>query len=206
MRTLDWTVVHLVNGFLVGRDWLEDPITIGSEAAVPVFVAATVGLWLLARPYGRPLWKRATVGALLSATVALAADQLVAHLIWARPRPFTEHPGALHLFAGGSVDPSFPSDHAAAAFAVAVAVLFYSRRVGLAFLGLAALIAGSRVVEGVHYPTDVLAGAALGTLVALLVTRYARPVVNRVADLLARVVDPVVAHIARALSLAARAR
>lgn len=203
---MDWAVVHLANGFLVGRDWLEDPLTFGSEAAVPVFAAATLGLWFLARPGGHRLWKRATVAALLSAAAVLAVNQLVANLIWARPRPFAEHPGMVHLFAGGSLDPSFPSDHAAAAFAIAVAVLVHSRRAGLAFLTIATLIACSRVVEGLHYPTDVLAGAAVGTLLALLVTYGARPVVNRLADLLGRLTDPVVAYLGRALGVAGRIR
>ena len=189
-----------MNSALVGHDWLEDPITYGAAAAVPVFAAATTGLWLLARPYGHPLWKRTTLTALISAAVALATNQLIAHLIWARPRPVTDHPGGVHLFAGGSLDPSFPSDHAAAAFAIAVAVLLYSRRAGIAFLAIATVIGTSRVVEGLHYPTDVMAGAAVGVLAALLVRYGAASLISRLTDALAVVLDPVVAHVSRALT------
>jgi len=196
---LDWTVAHALNSILVGRDWLEDPVSIGAMAAVPVFAAATVGLWLLARPGGEPRWKRACLSALLSAALALAANQVVAHLLWARPRPFAAHPGQLHLFTGGSLDPSFPSDHAAAAFAIAVAVLAFSRRLGVAFLAVAALVAASRVVEGLHYPSDVLAGAAVGTAAAIVVTRLGRPVVERLADAIGYVTDPVVSRFECAL-------
>ena len=188
---MDWSVVYALNHGLAGRDWLEDPITVGSAAAVAVFGAATIALWLLARPYGEPTWKRACLSALLSSALALGANQVIAHLLWQRPRPSAEHPGAVHLFAGGSVDPSFPSDHAAAAFAIAVAVLFYSRRVGLGFLAFAVLISLSRVAEGLHYPTDVLAGAAVGAIAAVAITRVGGPGVARLADMIGAFTDPI---------------
>jgi len=197
---LDWTVVSALNHGLVGRDWLEDPVTLGSSAAVAVFAAATIGLWLLARPYREPRWKRACLSALLSCALALGVNQVIAHFVWERPRPFAEHPGAVHLFAGGSLDPSFPSDHAAAAFAIAVAVLFYSVRVGMAFLAVAVLIAVSRVAEGLHYPTDVLAGATVGAIAAVLVTRVGGPGVARLADTIGAFTDPIVERSGRALS------
>ena len=197
---MDWEIVRTLNAGLVGRDWLEDPITFGSLGLVPLFAAATVGLWLLARPYRLPTWKRACLSALLSAALALGVNQLIAHFVWDRPRPFTTHPGSVHLFAGGSLDPSFPSDHAAAAFAIAVAVLVYSRRVGAAFLIAATLIAVSRVVEGLHYPSDVLAGAAVGTVVAAVVTRAGGPMVASLADSLGAVTDPIVIRGERAVA------
>jgi undecaprenyl-diphosphatase len=85
-------------------------------------------------------------------------------------------------------------------------VLLYSRRAGLAFLAVAALIAGSRVVEGLHYPSDVLAGAAVGTIAALLIHFGARPFVTRLTVALAVVADPVVARAGRALSSTRRRR
>jgi undecaprenyl-diphosphatase len=78
--------------------------------------------------------------------------QVVTHL-WDRPRPTVAHPGEAHLFFVAPLqDPSFPSDHAAAAFAIAAAVLFVSRRVGSGFLVAAFAIALARVFIGLHYP------------------------------------------------------
>jgi undecaprenyl-diphosphatase len=95
----------------------------------------------------------------------------VAHLItdvWARPRPYEAHPAHTHLFVPASHDPSFPSDHATAAFAIAVALLLRHRKAGLLALGLALAVSVSRVVVGTHYPSDVLAGAAIGAMAALI--------------------------------------
>ena len=175
-----------MNAAVATRDWLEDPVGALADAAVPLYAIATVGLWLLARPYGNPRWKLAASSGLIAAAVALLA---IAHL-WARPRPFTEHPALTHVLGARTTDPSFPSDHAAAAFAIAFAVLAFSRRAGIGFLGVAALIAVSRVALGMHYPSDVLAGALVGFGAATLVTTLGSPWVVRLVVLVSRVTDP----------------
>ena len=65
-------------------------------------------------------------------------------------------------------DHSFPSGHAATSFAAATILTFAFPRLAPAWLVLAAAIACSRVYVGVHYPLDVIAGAALGVLVAVV--------------------------------------
>jgi membrane-associated phospholipid phosphatase len=62
---------------------------------------------------------------------------------------------------------SFPSGHAATAFAAAVAVGMFYPRLRRPLLALAAVVALSRVYLGVHYASDVLAGSALGALIGL---------------------------------------
>jgi undecaprenyl-diphosphatase len=163
---------------------------------VPLFAVATVGLWLVSRPGGDRRWKVASASALAAAAVAMLANQVISHL-WERPRPFTAHPLATHLLAPVSPDPSFPSDHAAVAFAIAFAVLAFSRWAGAAFLAAAAAIAVSRVVVGVHYPSDVLAGALVGWTAALVVTRWAAPLLAPLIRLVERVTDPVVGLVRR---------
>ena len=66
---------------------------------------------------------------------------------------------------------SFPSGHAATSFACAVVLGALSPALRRTALGLAALIAFSRLYVGVHYPLDVLAGSAYGALVGLAVVR-----------------------------------
>ncbi|WP_327235847.1 phosphatase PAP2 family protein [Streptomyces sp. NBC_01317] len=89
-----------------------------------------------------------------------------------RPRPFLDHKG-LDVLVDGKTDFSFVSDHATMAMAIAAAVFVAHRGFGFAALGLALLEGFCRVYMGVHYPTDVIGGFALGTAVALLLTPLA---------------------------------
>jgi undecaprenyl-diphosphatase len=72
--------------------------------------------------------------------------------------------------------PSFPSEHAAAAFAAARTLSGSSPHLRPVVVPAAVAVAASRVRVGVHYPTDVIAGAALGLVVADLVRPCFAPV------------------------------
>ncbi len=69
------------------------------------------------------------------------------------------------------VSTSFPSGHAASAFAFATAVGHVLPREAMPLRALAALVAYSRIHTGVHYPADVVAGSLLGGAVAQLTSR-----------------------------------
>ncbi len=94
--------------------------------------------------------------------------------VFDRPRPPFADP-AVHPLVAVPHNGSMPSTHAASAFAASVAIGLVHPQARWPLLVLAALIAFSRVWLGVHYPSDVLVGAALGTTIAiaiwLLVTR-----------------------------------
>jgi undecaprenyl-diphosphatase len=186
---VDWTLFHAVNSGVATRDWLEDPATALAGVLVPLYALATVGLWFLARPYGPVRWKLASASALVAAAVALLTNQAISHL-WERPRPFTTHAAMTHVLGARTTDPSFPSDHAAAAFAIAFAVFAFSRRAGAVFLVVATLIGLSRIALGMHYPSDVLAGLLVGLAAATLVTHAGRPWMVRLVTLVSRVSDP----------------
>jgi undecaprenyl-diphosphatase len=187
---VDWSLFHAVNAGVATRDWLEDPATALAALAVPLFAVATIALWFLARPYGNPKWKLACTSGLTAAAIAMAANQAISHLLWERPRPLAAHPALTHLLSAPSADPSFPSDHAAVAFAIAFAVLAFSRRTGIGFLVAATLIALSRIALGLHYPSDVVAGMLVGWAAAVLVTQLGSPWIVRLVSLVSRISDP----------------
>jgi undecaprenyl-diphosphatase len=191
---IDWSLFHAVNTGVATRDWLEDPTTAIAELAVPLYALATIALWFLARPYGDARWKLASTSALVAAAVAMLANQAIAHL-WERPRPFVDHRALTHLLTAPSPDPSFPSDHAAAAFAIAFTILSFSRRAGTGFLLAATLIGISRIALGLHYPSDVLAGLAVGLGSSWLVTQFGRAWIVRLVVVVSRVSDPVLRHV-----------
>lgn len=170
---MDHTLLHALNGFLFRHDALEDPVLVYSNAAELLFLALLTGLFVFTRGYARQFARRGVIAAGISAAVALGIAQVISNLV-ARPRPFVGHAGSVHLFAQHVADPGFPSDHATASFAIAAAILLRSRRWGLVTLAAATLLSVSRVALGVHYPSDVIAGAALGSATALAL--WAAPV------------------------------
>ena len=68
-------------------------------------------------------------------------------------------------------DPSFPSGHTAVAFAFASALFFMNRRWGLVALLCAALMGFTRLYMFVHFPSDVAAGAVIGTVIGFICYR-----------------------------------
>jgi undecaprenyl-diphosphatase len=87
--------------------------------------------------------------------------------IFVRERPFITH--STIALAGAPLDRySFPSGHTLHAVSFAWQATAHFPELGWVLVPLAALIAGSRVVLGLHYPTDVIAGACIGALLAAL--------------------------------------
>jgi len=197
---VDWTIFHWLDRLLQGHDLIGDEVADFSSLS-PLLVAIAVGgLWLASRPGGEGRGKLACASALLSAAVALLANQAISSL-WARARPTDAHPGEAVLhFVSPSADPSFPSDHAAAAFAIAFAVLFVSRRAGVWFLAAAAAVGISRILVGLHYPGDVAAGAVVGLLAAWVVQRVAGRPLMAIVGQVSRLTDPLVRPLWRAAS------
>ena len=120
-----------------------------------------------------------SVWAALAALVALGVGQLIGGAV-DRARPY-EAMTNVHVLVDKTTDFSFPSDHATVAGAVAVGLLFANRRWGIVAAVLAVLMAFTRVYVGAHYPGDVLAGLALGGLVATVGWYTIVPILRRLA-------------------------
>jgi undecaprenyl-diphosphatase len=117
--------------------------------------------------------KEAGMAMLIALYAALTLSQLIGRL-----RPFVAESEILRLIPPPLSVHSFPSAHASAAFAMALAIAWTSPKAAIVPLLLAVGVAFGRVAVGVHYPTDVLAGLVLGAL-AVFVVRLLHAAIRR---------------------------
>ncbi|HEY4801710.1 MAG TPA: phosphatase PAP2 family protein [Paraburkholderia sp.] len=137
--------------------------------------------WIWFQPSERRAWRREIVVATVaSGLIALAVGRLLARYLPFRQRPLFDPDLHLHfasssLRAAGLSDwSSFPSDHAMLWVAIAMGIFLVWRIAGaLAILYVALVICLPRAYLGYHYPTDLIAGAAIGVVITWIMTRDA---------------------------------
>lgn len=89
-----------------------------------------------------------------------------------RLRPFVEN--SVNLLITHSSEPSFPSGHASFYFAIATIVYFFNKKAGFLFFLASFLISISRVICGIHWPSDILIGAIVGFFSGFLIILFFR--------------------------------
>ncbi len=175
LQSLDLALFHFVNSTLANPlfDWLMPILSGNGVPWLPAVIIAVPAIFI----WGST---RLKICALLMVLVFAAGDGLIINNLKdtvKRHRPFVTQPDA-RLFGAvgkgyvaplpdGSRPPtanhhSFPSAHSANWFALATVAFLFYRRSAKFFFPLAAAVAFSRVYNGVHYPSDILAGAILG--------------------------------------------
>ncbi|MGP3977256.1 bifunctional phosphatase PAP2/diacylglycerol kinase family protein [Streptomyces sp. 8N114] len=115
---------------------------------------------------GGPRARRGALRGLASIAVTSAVVNTVGKGAFGRTRPVLDDVPVIRRLKRLPTSTSFPSGHSASAAAFATAVALESRGWGVAVAPVAASVAFSRVYTGVHYPSDVLVGSALGTAAA----------------------------------------
>ncbi|MEE9284484.1 MAG: phosphatase PAP2 family protein [Dehalococcoidia bacterium] len=182
MIDADHRVFEWING-LAGESRALDNVMklLVSDFFLPVLIAlAAFSLWFTGRTFHQRL---ANQWGFLYAAVGAGLSNLVVQIFnqsFYRPRPFVTLDDVTVLFYRPT-DPSFPSNAAAFAFAMAAGVWLTNRRWGT-IIGVGALLfVFARVYAGMHFPLDVVAGALLGILTTWFFARaldLIKPVVD----------------------------
>lgn len=172
MTSIDASIISFLNSF--AQRWPALDAAAGIVVTNPLIKGGLIAamIWWA---WFRPITNRQILSwGIISGFLSLLAARTLALLLPYRERPMhsPDLPFRMPYGANESVLihwSSFPSDHAALFFALALSIFFVSRRAGIVALCYAFLVVCvPRVYMGFHYPTDILAGALVGMAVASL--------------------------------------
>ena len=171
LNAADKELFLLINGF-VGVVPFVDRIAqwVVSDYLMPIALAlALVFMWFVDRD--RDIRAQRQVGVFVALTAMALSNSVVfiLNFFYFRPRPFVNADVALLFYK--PTDSSFPSNAVAAVFGLAFGIWGVNRRLGWVAIGAASLYGLARVYAGVHYPLDILGGAAIAAVVTYLVFR-----------------------------------
>lgn len=175
---LDVAIYRALNG-LCGTSHLLDRLVYHSTPLRGVLFMGIFGLLWFRRDKTQTRTRETLVLAIPAVVLALVLNRTISMLLPFRLRP---------MYAIGANPPSFPwgydlehwssfpSDNASYLFAIAASVWLVSRTLGTLFGIFSAFVVIGRVYLGIHYPSDILAGALLGVASALI---FNQPVMHR---------------------------
>ncbi|MDQ0933695.1 undecaprenyl-diphosphatase [Streptomyces turgidiscabies] len=172
----DVDLLYDINGLAKDAPrWFDRAVeVVGEYGLLVALVVVVVWCWWSVRRRGgdeAAVSVAALIWAPLGAAVAVLVNIPIRGFV-ERPRPFLDHQG-LEVLVPGKTDYSFVSAHATIAMAMGVGLFVAHRKFGLVGIGLALVEGFCQVYMGVHYPTDVVGGFALGTAVVLLLSPVA---------------------------------
>ena len=163
-----------------------------SDYLAPATLAfALIALWFGERDADVRLRQQVGVFVALSSMGLSGLVVFILNMFYSRPRPFVDLD--VNLLFYQPTDSSFPANSAAAAFGMAFGIWGVNRKVGWFAIAVAGLYGLARVYAGVHYPLDIVAGAAIAAVMTF--------VVFRISDLAMRILTAII-KVARILRLA----
>lgn len=171
---LDFAIFQWLNSWAGVSEWL-DVLIIFSAIFLWYWVMAGILVFPVASFFTKyrhnlSRHKELFLAAFVSAFAARFVITELIHFFYNRPRPFEILSGLTQL-ADHAAGSSFPSGHASLAFAAAGAVSFYYPKTSIIFWAAAILIGLGRVAAGIHWPSDILAGAVVGIVSAWILQK-----------------------------------
>src|SRR5689334_15755325 len=177
MPGLDHSIIVFFNQFAQRWHLFDSIVVFFTNSDLVKGGAMIAGLWWawFAPSINLRLNRSYLLSALLGAVVALFVARILAHVLPLRSRPILDP--TLHFKvpfgapdqSNWTIWSSFPSDHAALFIALLTGIWIAYRRAGVVLLFYVLIvILFPRIYIGIHYPTDVLAGAALGIISVLI--------------------------------------
>lgn len=193
MKHADETVFFWINGLAERVPWIDEIIrTLACDLFLPVvMIIALIAVWFSGRNVAdRTRNQYGVICSLASMGIANLLVFVCNAILPDRLRPFEAFPDKVNLIFYPPTDPSFPSNAAAASFALAIGLWVYNRKLGYILSIPAIIISFGRVYMGVHYPLDILGGLALAILstgIVTVVIKLCRPILDRLLTLMRKV-------------------
>jgi undecaprenyl-diphosphatase len=189
----DQTVFFWINGLAGHVSWIDGVIrTLSCDLFFPVvMMIALIAVWFSGRNIAdRTKNQYGVICSLASMGIANLLVFICNAILPDRLRPFESFPDKVNLVFYPPTDPSFPSNAAAASFALAAGLWVYNRKLGYVFLIPALIISFGRIYMGVHYPLDILGGlvlAILATGIVSAVMKLGKPCIEWLLKLMRKV-------------------
>jgi undecaprenyl-diphosphatase len=166
---VDFFIFQQINKF-AGRWIILDSLGIFFAKYLGYFLIFFLLLFLIKN--FKKYWPMVIQGFSAAILARLGFTELI-RFLWPKPRPFIEN--HINLLLSHSVSSSFPSGHAAFFFALSTVIYSYNKKTGYLFFLASFLISISRVFVGIHWPSDILAGAVIGIFSGWLITLIKKP-------------------------------
>ncbi len=165
---LNTLLFQKINSFAGQYVWLDKLGVFFADYAGYVLVAILVLVFIFK---SAKLSRFMVLVALISAGISRGIITTAIRFFYHHPRPFDVLTVKQLI---SESDYSFPSGHAAFYFALSTGVYFYNKKLGAIFFAVSVLMGIARIFAGVHWPADILGGALIGIVTALLVNFCAR--------------------------------
>lgn len=174
IQQFDIVVFHWLNGWAFWKPWL-DGVIVFRASYLGYFVVVALflfGLFSFLPMFPRAVrarrknWEMIFVALLAGGIARLGIVELI-RLFWHRLRPF-EVLQNVHQLLWHDHEASFPSGHATFFFAIAAVVGRYYPKTSILFYLAALNLSAARVMAGIHWPSDIIAGAIIGVATGLV--------------------------------------